>query len=503
MVRTGRLAALTALAFALLVASAHAIPTDPDDTENLPPCLHKFSVPSFGLSPSRVDLGESTTLAWRIVVPVECRNQLSFTLNGKFIGLQESRRFTPQASTNYTLQVRGPGQLPRTIDTATLTVDLPDEVTIDRSDQEPLFAQAVGTAGTTVRVASGVQLDLSAYENIAVAGGVDVLGGRSPRSSGPLLYTTTRPKRLLVVSGDDVRIAGLRIHGPDMGVADEDGGPATGIYIVSRNNVEIDHNEIAGWKNAGVGVNDDNDRISYVLNPETVRIHDNFIHHNQRTGGWGYGVVIGDGAYALIDRNVFDYNRHAIATDGSDDSGYRAYENLVLENGGKHRKVLWKWYYTHQFDVHGQENCGVWSIFSDSLWNCGTAGHDVEVRRNSFLYTKDNAFKLRGTPQLKPYGAFVYDNVFAHSKLGDAVHQNESGMITQGNRLGIDGSDRLGSCDFDNDGLADKFMATGQTWWYASRTGQWNYYGTSKLLLSQVRLADVNGDGRCDVNPAS
>jgi hypothetical protein len=502
MVSIRRLAAVAALlASALFAPSTYGIPTDPDDTENLPPCLHKFSVPSFGVSPGRVDLGASATLAWRIVVPTECRNQLSFTLNGKAIGLQESRRLTPMANTQYTLQVRAPGGVARTIDTASIRVDLPDEVTIDRNDQQPLFAQAVGTAGTTVRVANNVRLDLSRYESISVAAGVDLLGGRTARTAGPVLFTETRPKRLLVVTGDDVRISGLRIHGPDMGVADSDGGPASGLYVSSRNDVEIDHNEIAGWKNAAVGVNDDDNRISYVLNPDTVRIHDNFIHHNQRTGAFGYGVVIGNGAYALIDRNVFDYNRHAIASDGSDDSGYRAYENLVLKNGGKHRKVLWKWYYTHQFDVHGQESCGVFSLFSDSLFNCGRAGHDVEIRRNSFLYTRDNAFKLRGTPQLKPHGAFVYDNVFAHGDLDDAVDQTESGMTTRGNRTGIDGSARLGRCDFDADGVDDSFMATGQTWWYSSRgTGHWVYLDTSKLLLAQVTLGDVDGDGGCDVS---
>jgi hypothetical protein len=501
MVTTGRLAALAAFfALALLVPSAYGIPTDPDDPDQQPRCMHEFNVPRFSLSPSQVPLGQSTTLSWRINVPSDCRHQLSFTVNNQAIGLEGSRRITPQANEKYVLRVRGPGGLPREIDSATLTVDLPDEVTIDRNDQQALFKQAVGTAGTTVRLASYVRLDLTGSENISVAGGVDLLGGRSPSLLGPLLYTTERPKRFLLITGDDVRISGLRVRGPDMGVAGDDGA-ATGIYMVSRNDIEIDHNEIAGWKNAGVGVNDDNgNRIDHE-NFETVRIHDNYIHHNQRTGGWGYGVVIGDGAYALIERNTFDYNRHAIATDGSDGSGYHAYENLVLPNGGKHRKFLWKWFYTHQFDVHGQENCGWKSIFSDSIWNCGTAGYDVHIRRNSFLYTSDHAFHLRGTPQRKPHGAFVYDNVFKHDDIDDAITQNESGMTQGNNRLDTDGLAQLGRCDFDGDGLDDKFMATGRTWWYQSRISQWNYYGTSNLMLSQVRLADVNGDGRCDVNP--
>ena len=33
-------------------------------------------------------------------------------------------------------------------------------------------------------------------------------------------------------------------------------------------------------------------------------------------GGNGYGVAVKHGASALIERNVFDFNRHAITADG-------------------------------------------------------------------------------------------------------------------------------------------------------------------------------------------
>ena len=503
MVAIGRLTVLTAVfALALLAQAAgpaHAIPTDPEDPSNLPACLRDTTVSSSSVTPRTVALGGSATLAWRATVPDGCAN-LTLYLDGQAVARQGTRRVTPIANTTYTLQARWPGQLPRTVATLAVTVDLPQQVTIDANNEQPLFRQAVGTAGTTVRVENGVQLDLSRYENISVAEGVTIAGGRTARSAGPRLYTTTRPRRLLLIQGDHVRITGLRIQGPDMGVADEDGGPASAVYVSSRNDVEIDHNEISGWKNAAVGVNDDANRISYATSPETVQIHDNFIHHNQRYGSFGYGVVIGNGAYARIDRNVFDYNRHAIAADGSDNSGYRAYENLVLKNGGVHRKVLGKTFHTHQFDMHGQDSCGVWSVFSDSLYNCGTAGHDVDIRRNAFLYTRDAAFKLRGTPQLFN-GAAVFANVFAHDKLGDAVQQTESGLLQADNRLDVDGSARYGTCDFDGDGTNDRFMATGQTWWYSSRgTGHWVYLNTSRLLLSQVTLGDVNGDRQCDVS---
>src|SRR5262249_22280477 len=150
----------------------------------------------------------------------------------------------------------------------------------------------------------------------------------------------------------------------------------------SHVNIEIDHNEIYGWSGVGVEVNDDDGRIDYALNPTTVHIHDNFIHHNQHEGKFGYGVSIGHGAYALIERNVFDWNRHAISDDGSNDSGYQAYENLVLPHGGLDRWLGGFWIHTHAFDMHGQDNCGPLAIIDHTLFNCGTAGHDMYIRRN-------------------------------------------------------------------------------------------------------------------------
>ena len=91
-------------------------------------------------------------------------------------------------------------------------------------------------------------------------------------------------------------------------------------------------------------------------------------------------------------------------------------------------------------------------------------------------------------------------NVFVQHALDDAVKQNETGVCKVNNRLGIDGSDRYGSCDFDGDTRDDRFMATGQTWWYVSEgTGPWVYLNTLQRLLSELTLADSDGDGRCDV----
>jgi hypothetical protein len=89
--------------------------------------------------------------------------------------------------------------------------------------------------------------------------------------------------------------------------------------VFSSVNIDIDNNEIYGWRGSAVEVRDGmegrEDTLPRVENigDFAVRVHDNFIHHNQRYRSLGYGVSVHDGAYVLIARNVFDYNRHAIA----------------------------------------------------------------------------------------------------------------------------------------------------------------------------------------------
>ena len=41
--------------------------------------------------------------------------------------------------------------------------------------------------------------------------------------------------------------------------------------------------------------------------------------------------------------------------------------------------------------MHGTDDCGVFGHH-----NCGGAGEYMDIRYNSFFYTRDNAFKLRG-----------------------------------------------------------------------------------------------------------
>lgn len=398
------------------------------------------------------------------------------------------------------------------------------EITGSTPEWRDRLVQALAVPGTTVRLAWDVDLDLSGLENIFVAqgvtltserpadptrkpfrgarppvGGVPLVSGRTPQRLGPRLYTTTRPHPLFTLvcdgagrSSDGVRFSGFRLQGPHWDTMDGDDNLERGIQVDSCTGVEIANMELSGWSGQAVYLVDSKLRQ---LNPNAVRIHDSFIHHNQHVGGNGYGVDVGKGAYAAIERNVFDYNRHAIAASGKAGTGYRAAQNLVLRGGGVHGK----WYsnQTHLFDVHGDANCP--DIPGNRhTWNCGNAGDQFWYLQNAFQYTKDNAIKLRGAPRVQ---AVIEGNVFAHSSLGDAVKLNDRTRVLVGtNRVGIDSYGRYGVCDFDGDGRDDLFLPTGVTWWYASGGSmQWTYLNTASELLDQLRLGDFDGDGRCDV----
>jgi len=101
---------------------------------------------------------------------------------------------------------------------------------------------------------------------------------------------------LFDISGANVRISGVRIEGPDHSrVAPEDEEPdkGVGILVYADINIEINNNEIYAWSQAAVRVNDcdgkdwcpsPEGRMLPSENPQAVRIHDNYIHHNQHVG---------------------------------------------------------------------------------------------------------------------------------------------------------------------------------------------------------------------------
>ena len=495
------------------------------------PCMPAPQVMSFSAQPATVMLGQSTVLSWSVQVPSGCNYML--VLDGRIVSTEGSLAVQPDADSVYTLTLSW--GLNRELWTAANTavfVDLPPDpadptrkkVTLS-TPSLPLFLQALRTPDTTLSIDDAVDLDLSGLQGIPVASGVRMLGGRTvtpghPFRPGARLHTSTRPGHLFVVVGTDVRIAGLRIQGAlsidPPGIASDDADNSIAISLAPSSRgwmpIEIDHNEIYGWSGAGVEVvgnspepavpvwfDDATSLLFYGMTPEPARIHHNYIHHNLHEGKLGYGVVIGgQGSHALIENNVFDWNRHAISGDGADFSGYRAYDNLVLANGGYNTWVAGFWIYTHQFDMHGQES---WCLWAPGDKSCGKAGHDIDIRYNSFFYTSGPAIKVRGTPQLQPYGAVVRSNSFVHGNLGDAVEFAETGVLVgDDNETGATPTGNA-VCDFDGDGKVDGFLTTGQSWWFSSDAGRgpWIFLRRSTAKLADVTLGYVDGDGLCDV----
>jgi hypothetical protein len=546
----------------------------------LPPdsCLPAPQILSFTVTPTTISFGQSVTLSWNVQVPSGCNYLVA--LLGQSVGLKGSLQVQPVFDTSYTLTLSwGPTRsLYATAITPLVSVTVPTDpsnsnrnlITISSQQTVPMFVRALGTKNTTVIV--NADLDLSGLPNIPssesrilIVDGVRLVGGRTavpgqPFQPGPLLSVTDHPKILFEVQGDNVRITGVRIQGSNMGESSSyldtglllsdvkpgcvsqlpNGSWPTCPPIPGHINVEVDHSEFSGWSLAAVRVVDDHHSITvnswidgtstpaavaYALNTEPVWVHDNFIHHNQNLHGNGYGVSVDDGAHALIERNVFDYNRHAITEEnGENDSqrlGYRAYRNLVLPNGGVNDSIeIAPDRYTHQFDMHGSLPQCV-AYFSSGVYNTclasvdhmlGPAGHDYDIRYNSFLYKSGPAIKLRGEPQLGlPGGAVVRFNVFAHDHDWlDAVKWTEVAPVVQDNLTGRTTYYGTRTCDFDGDGINDAFIATEQTLWYcpgpgdcttAPGSGQptWVYLNMSTKRVDQLSLGYFSGGRVCDV----
>jgi parallel beta helix pectate lyase-like protein len=474
--------------------------TDPPDPDN---CLSTVKLLSFTATPATTDPSHPSTLAWNVQMPAGCGARVD--LGGPAVAPQGSVSVQPVYTAAYALRVSSAGKT-RLLRTVIVTVMQPSMVSIHTNDvlqflaavTQPVPPLPDGTPGTRqVSIDNQVSLDLTNRWDTRIAAGVILSGGRSPRDAGALLFTTASPpndgtpRYFLEVAGNGVQIHGLRIQGADMDVSEDNF--ASGIFVDSMTGVEIDDNEISGWSGSGVKIEDTYMHIQPWDNPSAVHVHDNFIHHNQHDGTQGYGVSVGDGAYALIERNVFDINRHAIAGDGSDWSGYAAYYNLVLPHGGCNHDIGgWCVEYTHQFDMHGQDDC-----FPIEDANCGTAGYSMDIRYNSLIYDHHVAIHLRGTPQ---QAMTVVDNVFSEGSQGDAIAQNETGLVAYQNIYGVNGLNELATCDFDGDGVLDTFLATGITWWYSSGgTGPWTYLNASFARRADLTLGDLDGDRRCDV----
>src|SRR5215831_4281460 len=363
------------------------------------------------------------------------------------------------------------------------------------------FVNAVATAnpGTVIEVDPSATINLKDQPPLRIPAGVTIRGDRRGASLGPELSALNEfdqidagggvPGGMLQIAGDNVRITGLRMHGPSREV-DKKEPLANGIFAPDRYISIIDHNDMSDWTVAAINIVGDDDSKCCApwdnSRPQNIRVARNFIHHNQNVygDGLGYGVVTGNGGYPSVEGNTFLSNIHSIAGDGTARSGYRAWFNLVLSKDPGHG---------YDFDMHGTEDtCGD---------HCGgTFGDYIEIARNSFLSLSRFSFKLRGTPC---YLAEFHDNVSSRS-LNGAIENHAAASklsVNDTNRFGgANLTGRLGVGDFDGDRKDDLFLATGAAWYYApAGKAEWRYLNAQTEKIGSLMFGDFDGDGRTDV----
>lgn len=509
----------TNVLFVLLVGNAAVvIPMHAQDTVKPENCLPDATV-SFSVNPTVITLGQSVTISWTASTP--CGGFAAYITDLGTVGTPKSGQATviPVESKDYTMTLT---QFGVTMEAARVhvTVNPPAPAygrttfSITSPGQQAYFVQGIATTNADVVLADDLELDMSGWAYLHIAPGVHILGGRSSTKLGPRIFTTSKPHQLFTINysdgADGVVISGVRIDGLERGVSSDD-PDCTGIAVYSCVNVEIGNCELYGWSGSAVIIQEkDGDGVDRIgmKNPTAVWVHDNYIHHNRHWSENGYGVASTHGAHTLIERNVFDYNRHAIMGGGDPGSGYRAYNNLVLPNGGQEFNYLAGVFYTHEFDVHGTLQGGADEFFRG--YYAGPAGEYFEYKDNTILYVGSHnaldsggdALKVRGYPSI---GAYVYHNVFTHGQ-GGAITQTDGNNLYQGdNQFGVNPLDQIYpetfSGDFDGDGISDVVMASGVNWWcFSGATQQWRYLNTtSKKTADILEVRDYNGDGRSDV----
>lgn len=217
-----------------------------------------------------------------------------------------------------------------------------------------------------------------------------------------------------------------------------------------------------------------------------VRVEGNYLHDNLASGA-GYGVVVGGGAYAHIEGNVFEYQNHHITASGKAYSGYVARFNYSLRGTYLNHAENWP----HTFDVHGRSGA------AGGKYSGGPAGAYFEVAGNTFLFNKDLAFKVRGTPT---EGAYFIGNVLAHGRFRAFVEYEGDHGHKSDNRTGTDYSSEIAAGDFDGDGRTDVFVSNGTAWfWSRGGVRPWEYLRPSNKRISELGFADITGDRATDV----
>ena len=281
--------------------------------------------------------------------------------------------------------------------------------------------------GQVVYVDDRAAINLTGKQNISIPGGVTLASGRGKgKRRGALLFTTKLgTSALFVTGGEKARITGLRLGGPDR-------KRRKSAYVAPNSNgirvrhpeFQIDNCELYGWSHAAI----------YLVGAGAGHyIHHNYIHHNQRSG-LGYGICLNE-SEALIEANLFDWNRHHIAGTGRPGTSYEARYNLSLEHAN-----------SYSFDMHGgrdrkdgTEIGGTWIHIHHNTFKvahstgavliCGIPEREAKVHHNWFLHKDPQkvAWEYYGLDK----NMYVYRNLYGPDRrlLGTAIRVSTATKI--------------------------------------------------------------------------
>ena len=259
-------------------------------------------------------------------------------------------------------------------------------------------------SGDVVFVSGNAVIDMTGTPTVMIPSGVTLASDRGRAGSSGALLKRTRnldggwEEPMFVAGGDFVRVTGLRLQGEmypqDYGNSDgetDESNYLVGIYAENRKGFEVDNCEMYGWAWSCVSLRQNSIApIPY--------IHHNYIHHNQARGE-GYGVNLYSGN-ALIEANIFDYNRHAITGAGLAGEKYEARYNIVLGNGDAMGG--------HHFDIHQDEDGGDFAgdtflihhnTFKDGIGINGGKLASIAIRQRPItgIYIDHNLFEAVST----------------------------------------------------------------------------------------------------------
>ncbi|THB74769.1 MAG: hypothetical protein D6B28_01565 [Gammaproteobacteria bacterium] len=385
------------------------------------------------------------------------------------------------------------------------------------------------TSGDVVYVADNAEIDLSVDYNVAIPGGVTLASGRGYNgSNGAKLYSGyvgTYP--LFRAGGSHVRITGLRFVGPDRRKIPDGCDPKEEACTYFEPNslgidssypyLEVDNCELSGWSYAAIILREGSNNSF---------IHHNYIHNNRRIG-LGYGVTL-EKSDALMEANIFDHGRHAIAGSGHTGTSYEARYNIFRNN-----------FYQYPVDMHGGGDRKGEDLHPDRI---NVAGDWIKIHHNSF-YTLEvtdqvdgyQGIHISGIPNHK---CAIFNNWFINAKqstvISQRIHtytgtdysnfdktkysyttktnnltnldvfQNKYGDSVWGDNNSV-AQDRKKAADFTGDGILDIITFNSDGTFdveVGTRLGfqpkaRWGSNGAD--IYSRYKLGDFNGDGKTDV----